>query len=59
MEENINFKILMIGDNFSGKSKLLNRYVDEYFPSNYVSTLGVDCKKKNLKINDIDICLNL
>jgi Ras-related protein Rab-1A len=59
MEENINFKILMIGDNFSGKTKLLNRYVDEYYRSDDVSTLGVDCKKKNLKINDIDVCLNL
>ena len=59
MEEIINFKILMIGDTTSGKSKLLTRYIDGYFPHNYISTLAVEYKTKLLTVNNIDICLQI
>ena len=45
---NINLKILILGDSSVGKTTLLLKYVDGYFPKIYVATIGVEFKiKKN------------
>jgi Ras-related protein Rab-1A len=53
------FKILIIGDSGVGKSALLNRYCDDAFTENYISTIGVDFKIKTFKINGLTIKLQI
>lgn len=53
------FKIIIIGDSGVGKTSILNRFIDNTFSSHYISTIGVDFKLKNIKINDENIKLQL
>lgn len=52
MEYDYLFKLLLIGDSGIGKSSLLNRFADDTFAENYISTIGVDFKIKTVIIND-------
>jgi len=53
------FKILLIGDSGVGKSSILNRYVDNTYLENNMSTIGVDFKIKTINIDDKLIKLQL
>ena len=53
------FKILMIGDSGVGKSALLNRYCDDFYSDNYISTIGVDFKVKTIEVNGLRIKLQV
>ena len=57
MSEEIALKILIIGDNSAGKTQLILNYVDGYFPSTHVGTVGVEYKIKKIKYKDIEINL--
>ena len=47
MDENvINMKYIMLGDSSVGKTCIIYKYVDNFLPSNYNSTIGIDCKIK-------------
>ena len=46
--DEINLKILILGDSSVGKTTLLLKYVDGYFPTIYVATIGVEFKVKKL-----------
>lgn len=59
MFDEINLKILIIGDSSSGKTQLLLRYVDEFFPQMPFATIGVEFKSKKIKLNDININLQI
>ena len=59
MVEEINLKILIIGDPNSGKTQLILKYVDGYFPSLYIPSIGVEFKIKKLKYKDIEINLQI
>ena len=53
MEENkILYKILLLGEDFIGKTCWLIHYTDGIFPKNCLSTIGVDFKIKFLKFKD-------
>ena len=58
-EEEINLKILILGDSSVGKTSLLLKYVDGYFPTIYVATIGVEYKIKTININDCNINLQI
>ena len=57
-DKEINLKILLIGDSSAGKTGLILKYVDGFFPEN-VSTIGVEFKVKKININGIDLNLQI
>ena len=58
-EDQINLKILILGDSSVGKTSLLLKYTDGYFPTIYVATIGVEYKIKKITINNININLQI
>ena len=55
----INLKILILGDSAVGKTTLLLKYVDGYFPTIYVATIGVEYKIKKINLDGVDINLQI
>ena len=55
----INLKILILGDSSVGKTSLLLKYADGYFPTIYVATIGVEYKIKQINVNGLDINLQI
>ena len=58
-EEEINLKILLLGDSTVGKTTLILKYVDGFFPTIHVATIGVEFKKKKINIDGININLQI
>ena len=58
-EPEINLKILILGDSSVGKTSLLLKYADGYFPTIYVATIGIEYKVKKININGADINLQI
>lgn len=52
-------KVLVLGESGVGKSNIVLRYCDESFSDMYISTIGVDFKFKQLKIDDKNIKLQI
>jgi small GTP-binding protein len=46
------FKLIIIGDTNTGKSCLLQRFADDSYNNEFISTIGVDFKVKTITIND-------
>ena len=59
IENEITLKILLLGDTAVGKTSILLKYTDGYFPEMYISTIGVEYKSKKVKINDNIINLQI
>ena len=57
--EEINLKISILGDSCAGKTSFILRYADDYFPSNYIATIGVEYKTKTINMNGINIKLQI
>ena len=55
----INLKILILGDSSVGKTTLLLKYVDGYYSTVYVATIGVEYKTKKVNINGINLNLQI
>ena len=55
----INLKILILGDSSVGKTSLLLQYADGYFPTVYVATIGVEYKIKTININGTNLNLQI
>ena len=52
MEKNeIKLKILGLGDSIVGQTCILRRYIENKYEKNYLSTIGIDFKKKNINLN--------
>ena len=43
-------KILLLGDSAVGKTSLLLRFTKNTFLDSHVTTMGIDCFKKKLKL---------
>ncbi|MHA1450556.1 MAG: Rab family GTPase [Candidatus Hodarchaeales archaeon] len=52
-------KILLVGEEFTGKTSLLNQFTDRVFDETYENTLGVDVSKQKVELEDNDIKLNI
>ena len=52
-------KLLLIGDSGVGKSCILLRYSDDSFTGSYITTIGIDFKIKQIKVNDSKVKLQI
>ena len=53
------FKLIFLGDQGTGKSSILNRFIDDKFSEDYQVTIGLDFQSKNIKIDEQDVHLLL
>lgn len=53
------FKVILIGDCAVGKTSIMNRYTDNNFTNNTISTIGLDFKIKTICIDDSKIKLHI
>ena len=59
VEDLLKLKLIVVGDQSTGKSCLLNRFVNDTFDENYQATIGLDFQSKNVTIHDQDVRLIL
>lgn len=59
VDDLIKFKLIVVGDQSTGKSCILNRFVNETFEADYQATIGLDFQSKNITIHDQDVRLIL
>ena len=52
-------KLLLIGDSCVGKTSLLLRFCDNFFPESHMATIGVEFKEKIITINDKNYKIHL
>ena len=57
VEDLIKLKLIVVGNQGTGKSSILNRFVNERFDENYQATIGLDFHSKNITIHDQDVRL--
>ena len=55
----LKLKLIVVGNQGTGKSCILNRFVNETFEENYQATIGLDFHSKNVTIHDQDVRLIL
>ena len=59
-EEDVqHFKIIFLGDQYVGKSSILNRFYQDKFEQDYQATIGLDFHSKNVEIKNTTIRLLL
>ena len=59
MDDEVTLKFIILGDSGVGKTNFLLRYVGESFSENYIATLGIDFKMKNVIYNDVKVALQI
>ena len=57
--QELKFKILIIGDSGVGKTSMLLKYVENYFPDTHIATIGVEYKTKVMNRGKYKINLNI
>ena len=57
--EILKFKLIVVGDQNTGKSCILNRFANEIFEENYQATIGLDFLNKIVNINGQEVHLTL
>ena len=55
----LKFKILIIGDSAVGKTSMLLKYVDNFFPETHMATIGVEYKTKNIETSKYKVILHI
>ena len=59
MDDGVCLKIMILGDSGVGKTNLLLKYMGEFINENYIATLGIDYKTKNVVYNDTNVSLQI
>ena len=59
VEDLLKLKLIVVGNQSTGKSCILNRFVNETFEENYQATIGLDFQSKNITIHEQDVRLIL
>jgi Ras-related protein Rab-6A len=59
VEDLLKLKLIVVGNQSTGKSCILNRFVNETFDEHYQATIGLDFQSKNVQIDNQDIHLLL
>ena len=59
VEELLKLKLIVVGNQGTGKSCILNRFINDSFDENYQATIGLDFHSKNVSIHNQDIRLIL
>ena len=49
-EDEVVYKIVLIGESWAGKTSIINRFIDDTFNENVISTLSVQFLRKNLEL---------
>ena len=57
IDNNISYNFLILGDKMVGKTSILERYVNNTFNPNYITTIGMDKRIKRLEVNNYDITI--
>ena len=57
--QELKFKILIIGDSAVGKTSILLKYLDNFFPQEHIATIGVEFRTKTLIKGKFKINLNI
>jgi Ras-related protein Rab-1A len=52
------FKLIIIGDTNTGKSCLLQRFSDDSYTNEFISTIGVDFKVKTIEIDGCQLLID-
>ena len=55
----IRLKFLIIGDSAVGKTSMLLKYTDNFFPESHLATIGVEFKTKEIEFQDYKISLQI
>ena len=55
----IRIKLLIIGDSAVGKTSILLKYTDNFFPESHLATIGVEFKTKEVEYNGYNIELQV
>ncbi|KAJ3427398.1 ras-related protein rab-24 [Anaeramoeba flamelloides] len=51
-QQSVDFKILLLGNSFVGKSSIFNRYINGRFDGSTKATIGVSFAIKSIKVNE-------
>jgi small GTP-binding protein len=58
-KDDSNFKILILGDSYVGKTSLLLKFTDNIFKESYIATISVEYKEKIITLNNKNYKLNI
>lgn len=53
------FKVCIVGDDKSGKTSIVNKYINNEFNDKYETTVGMNFNSKNITVDDKDVKLYL
>ena len=56
---NTTVRILLLGNSAVGKTSLILRYIENKFYDSYITTVGIDFRKKDIKIDGKVITLQI